>query len=283
MARPNPTLTRRSFLGRASAGAFVAWLHGGAALAGPASDPAGAPAPAEPRIRALRLRTAAPLDTLEAFYHGRIGFEVLDRLAESITFAAGLTPLTFVRDAPGGGRPFYHFAFNIPENKIRAARDWQRERTPLIPVPERLRDPDYPDDIVDYSHWNAHSVFFFDPAENVVEYIARHDLGNAATGGFDTPDILYASEIAFVVDDVPQAAGVLRGVAAVPQYRGGDEQFMALGDEHGLLLVFHRGRVISLASERTKAADVFPVVARVRGATGAKPLLESYPYTIVAG
>jgi catechol 2,3-dioxygenase-like lactoylglutathione lyase family enzyme len=274
-------MDRRTFLTRVGAAAGLLVAHRALPAAEP--DPKKGSMDTAPRIASLELLTAAPLAEMTRFYRDTIGLRVLDEKKDRVTIAGGATSVTFVAAGADAGKPFYHFAFNIPENKIRAARDWQRERTPLIPVPERLRDPEYPDDIVDYSHWNAHSVFFFDPAENVVEYIARHDLSNAAPGGFDTSDILYASEIAFVVDDVPQAAGVLRGVASVPQYRGGDEQFAALGDEHGLLLVFHRGRVISLASERTKAADVFPVVARVRGAASAKPVLPSYPYTIVAG
>ena len=274
-------MDRRTFLTRAGAAAGLLVAHRALPAAEPVQEKGSMNT--APRFASLELLTAAPIAGMTRFYRDTIGLRVLEEKKDRVTIACGATNVTFVAAGAAAGKPFYHFAFNIPENKIRAARDWQRERTPLLAVPERLRDPDYPDDIVDYSHWNAHSVFFFDPAENVVEYIARHDLGNAAPGGFGTSDILYASEIAFVVDDVPQAAGALRKVASVPQYRGGDEQFMALGDEHGLLLVFHRGRVISLASERTKAADVFPVVARVRGATSARPVLESYPYTIVAG
>jgi hypothetical protein len=85
----------------------------------------------------------------------------------------------------------------------------------------------------------------------------RHDLGNAAPGPFTSLDILYASEIAFVVDDVPATAETLRGVAGVEQYRGGSDQFLALGDERGLLLVMRRGRNLGLASPRRRAADVF--------------------------
>jgi hypothetical protein len=43
----------------------------------------------------------------------------------------------------------------------------------------------------------------------------RHDLGNAVPGPFTSRDILYASEIAFVADDVPATAETLRGVAGV--------------------------------------------------------------------
>src|SRR5690606_32649521 len=114
--------------------------------------------------------------------------------------------------------------------------------------------------------WNAHSVFFFDPAGNVVEYIARHDLANAAPGDFGVDDILYASEIAFVVDDVPGAAETLAEAAGAGLYRGSSDQFAAVGDELGLLLVMKRGRVISFDSPERKAVDVFPSRAAIRAA-----------------
>lgn len=272
-------MDRRSFLTRAGAAAGLLLAH--RALPAGESEEKKVSVGSAPRITSLELLTAAPLAEMTRFYRDTLGLPVVEERPERVTIGCGGTPVTFVAAPAGAGNPFYHFAFNIPQNKILAAHSWQKERTPLIPPPEQLRDPAYPADVVDYRHWNAHSVFFFDPAENVVEYIARHDLNNAGTGPFTPKDILYASEIGFTVDDVPEAANVLRGVAAVRQYRGGDERFMALGDEHGLLLVFRRGRVISLASERTKAADVFKTVAHVRGA---KPhALESYPYTIVAG
>ena len=85
------------------------------------------------------------------------------------------------------------------------------------------------------------------PAGNVVEYIARHDLKNGDSGPFGWADILYASEIGLIVDDVAATAAKVTDVAAVTQYKGGSDQFMAMGDEYGLLLVMKRGRVIDFS------------------------------------
>jgi catechol-2,3-dioxygenase len=150
-----------------------------------------------------------------------------------------------------------------------------------MPIPERLRDPSYPDEIVDFRHWNAHSVFFFDPAGNVVEYIARHDLGNGAPGGFSTENILYASEIGLIVDDVAATASAVKEVVGVVQYRGGDEQFRAMGDERGLLLVMKRGRALNFnPGDPTKAAGIFRTAARVRGVRPATYRFPGFPYEI---
>src|SRR5262249_20662346 len=146
---------------------------------------------------------------------------------------------------------------NIPENKIVEALHWQMERSAIIPVPETLREAKFPPDVVNYSHWNAHSVFFFDPAQNVVEYIARHDLKNARPGAFEARDILYASEIAFVVDDVTPAATQVAEAVGSRFYRGASDVFTPVGDEHGLLLIMKRDRLLSLASPQRKQASVF--------------------------
>jgi catechol-2,3-dioxygenase len=234
----------------------------------------------EPLIRSLELISSASLADMHAFYHKLLGLGAAEQKPDRLTVEAGRTRLTFVNAPAGGEKPFYHFAFNIPENKAIAARDWQAKRTPLLPIPQALRDPKYPDDVVHYRHWNAHSVFFFDPAGNVVEYIARHDLNNPAPGDFGVADILYASEIAFVVDDVAAATRALKEAVGLGEYTGASEQFAALGDEHGLLLVMKRGRLISFEAKENKEVGVFPTVATVRGTRPSRYALPKFPYQV---
>ncbi|MBT8485769.1 MAG: glyoxalase/bleomycin resistance/dioxygenase family protein [Phycisphaerales bacterium] len=238
------------------------------------------PAAATPRIRALHLETAASLDAMHAFYHETLGLPVRRRDQRILTIDAGATRLTFERGGDDGRPPFYHFAFNIPENKIREARAWQRERSSIFATPPHQQDPAYPADVRHFAHWNAHAVFFADPAGNVVEYIARHDLTNAASGPFTTRDILYASEIAFVVDDVPAHAASLRAAFDLEQYRGASDAFSAVGDERGLLLVFRRGRNIGVGSGRPYAADVFRTRVEINADANAVLSTDAYPYRV---
>ncbi|MGI0150096.1 MAG: VOC family protein [Thermoplasmata archaeon] len=277
-----PHLGRRRFLGWAAASAAFVGAHGRIASEDPgANSPPGKPKAAGPRILSLELLTSAPLAKMKEFYHQSLGLPVLDERQERLTIGAGETRLAFVKAGPDIEKPFYHFAFNIPENKLLAARTWQLERTPLLPIPARLRDPAYPDDVVDFYHWNAHSVFFLDPGGNVAEYIARHDLKNGTPGSFGSQDILYASEIGLIVDDVPATASKLKEVVGLDQYRGGDNQFTAIGDEQGLLLVMKRGRVLNFNPSSTeKAARVFPTVASVRGVKRTRYLLPEFPYEL---
>lgn len=279
--RMNPTcpaLNRRRFL--ASVGACsLLMAHRSLAQDGLTA----APGPVNrdtPRILSLELLTAAPLEQMKQFYGGLLGLEAVKGGRDRLTITAGLTRLTFVRAAAEVGRPFYHFAFNIPENKIGDALTWQMARSPLIPVPESLRDSKYPDQVVNYSHWNAHSIFFFDPAQNVVEYIARHDLRNGRKGPFESRDILYASEIAFIVDDVPAIASQLIESARIGLYRKGSDVFTALGDENGLLLVVKRGRLLSLASPQKKEAGVFPTIATLQGELAKRHSIPGFPYEV---
>jgi len=271
-------MNRRQFLKTASVSTLWLGIHGNVAF-GRWTARSHTETVDAPRILSLELHTSAPLKTMKDFYLGMLKFPVLEESSDQITFQASGTNLTFVKSVRESEEPAYHFAFNIPENKILSARNWQAERTALItPRQQHLRDPRFPEDIIHFSHWNAHSVFFYDPAGNLLEYIARHDLGNAADGPFTTKDILYASEIAFVVDDVRHTAGEISKVSGLQQYRGGSQQFTAIGDEHGLLLVMKRGR---RAFGQGKPRDVFPTQAVISGEENAQYEMPGYPHELI--
>lgn len=234
------------------------------------------------RIRKLELLSSAPTQEMRRFYEETIGLQVVACSKEVLTIQAGDCVIHFQEFPSAQDKPFYHFAFNIPENKIRSALKWQKGRTDLLPIPEHLRDPEYPPEVVDYSHWNAHSIFFLDPAGNVVEYIARHDLRNGASGDFSSADILYPSEIGIIVDDVPGTATALKSAAGLEQYRGGSDEFTALGDEHGLLLVMKRGRILNFnPATQEKAARIYKTGVHVAGSKSNVYTPADFPYRIV--
>lgn len=279
---PASPIDRRQFLGSAAAAAAFLALHD-VPLIGQ-QDRALPPAePPRPRILSLELLVPpSAVGAMKAFYGKTLDLRLLDEMADRFTVEAGETRVTFVTsaDTADGRTPFYHFAFNIPENKILDALEWQKARTPLLPIPARNRAAGFPPEVVDYSHWNAHSVFFLDPAGNVVEYIARHDLKNAGNGRFDWADILYVSEIALVADDVPGMAAEVSKGAALAQYRGGDEQFMAMGDEYGLVLVMKRGRIVDFSANPANGVRTYRTGVNVRGAKTAVHDLGAYPYRL---
>jgi hypothetical protein len=129
-------------------------------------------------------------------------------------------------------------------------------------------------------------VFFWDPSDNLVEYIARHDLANAAEGEFDTGDILHASEIGFVVPEAERArlSHELQERFGLPGYEPTrlDGYCWALGDEHGLALLLPRGPRPHVDPARRVEFEVFPTQARLRGGKPGDHTLTGYPYTIVS-
>ena len=234
----------------------------------------------EPRILSVRMRTAADLAAMRDYYRDGLGLEITRETATEVEIRAGGSRITFVKSEAAGDGPFYHFAFNIPENKVKAAHDWQADRGPIIPTPIHMIDRNFPKGVRHFRNWNAHSVFFWDPAGNIVEYIGRHTLDNAAAGPFTPDDILYASEIALIADDATAMAATIREQFGLPQYLQGSDAFRAIGDEHGLLLVFKRGRASGAAIKNPKRYDVFPVDVKIRSEKSLE--VADYPYAINA-
>jgi len=298
MSQSAQRLSRRDVLRRVPMAAALLAAHElpGQILTSQPGDGAQAPARSvEPRIRALRLLTAVPLARMRSFYHDKIGFDIAEDGKSEVTFRAGATRLTFATARPedirgkggrGNGEPMYHFAFNIPCNKIRDARAWQSRRTPLVPPRREARDENLPGDVWHFRHWNAHSVFFFDPAFNIVEYIARHDLKNEAADAdrFDTHDILHASEIGYVTTraDQAKAIGFMREKLGLSEYPRGADPW-AMGDERGLLLCL--ARVGEQWAEHTQTPvnwGVFPTECTIRGPKAGAYEMDGLPYIIRA-
>ena len=272
------TLSRREFLKRSSAAAILLALHDTSLFANPTKKkvaPSG-----NHLIRAIELQTVASLKSLREFYNGKIGFDVLEESGKRLTLAAGETAITFLKVDNTDSFPWYHFAFNIPQNKILAARDWHLKRGPLIETPPHQRDPNYPNDVRHFRHWNAHSLFFWDPAGNLVEYIARHDMDNDAEGEFSINDIHYASEIGFIVEDQQKAARQLNEALGLEAYPKDTNFWWAMGNENGLLLCLPKGREWGLFEGRTQTFTEFPVKTTISGKDESTFIFPNYPYSV---
>lgn len=191
------------------------------------------------------------LDEVKAFYTTSLEMALLEETEDSFTVKAGTSRLRFHR---GVGDPFYHFAFNIPENKLEEARAWLQGRVELI---EEEGDP-----LVFFPHWNAHSLYFLDPAGNIVEWIGRHNLANRAEGPFTPADILCVSEIGMPVDDVMDTIEKMQIVLNLSAWREPSHQFAPMGDENGLMIVVPKGRVWHMSN---KAAKMFPLRVKIKG------------------
>lgn len=126
---------------------------------------------------------------------------------------------------------YYHFAFNIPTNKVYEAHKWLEGRVNTLPEPESGNS------IIHFVDWNAHAVYFKDPAGNVVEFIARHDLDNKSTHHFSARDILSISEIGVPSNNILENFEKLHDQLWLQRYSGDFEKFCAAGDEEGLIIL----------------------------------------------
>lgn len=125
----------------------------------------------------------------------------------------------------------YHFAFNIPTNKVYEAHKWLEDRVNLLPEPESGNE------IIHFVDWNAHAVYFKDPIGNIVEFIARHDLDNTTTHHFSVRDVLSISEIGAPCNNVLESFEKLHDKLWLQRYSGDFEKFCAAGDEDGLIIL----------------------------------------------
>lgn len=219
-------------------------------------------------IHELKLLTGRLAEQKE-FYTRTLGLPLVDEQNGLVAIQVGTTKLIFVQ-AQVGSEPYYHFAFNITENKLLQAKAWLAERSIDL-------SRDDPDNWYSKS-WNSNALYFYDPAGNIVEFIARHTLANAQDGPFTQQDILCVSEIGLVPENVATAVTLLQEKVGVEVYKGSiSEEFAALGDEHGLFILSKRGR-IWLASD--KSSQVYPVDVSIRSGNGYD--FADLPYTIRA-
>ncbi len=179
---------------------------------------------------------AQDLSAQHKFYTQALGLPMLEGGEEVITFGVGRSKLTFLQaDEDWEGR--YHFAFNIPENQLAKAKAWLADRVQLI---HNLAGQDE----FRFESWNAHALYFYDPAGNIIELIARHDLPNTSDASFSGKSLLAISEIGLTTPDVAATVRQLQSYLPLKVYRNSEsEDFVALGDANGLLIIVKKGRI----------------------------------------
>ena len=171
----------------------------------------------------------------EEFYNQLMEFPVIDKSSASISLQAGKSVLTFTFS--GSSSPSYHFAFNIPENKIDEAYAWTARRVSILPFNSETN-------IADFSNWNAHAFYFHDNQKNILEFIVHHDLMNTSGLPFSSSSITRICEIGVPVDDVTEACNDFLSIHGIPYFEKGprSKDFAVMGDSNGLLIVTQAGR-----------------------------------------
>lgn len=200
-------------------------------------------------IREVEMQTHF-LKEMKDFYENTLALTVVQKPPASFSVQAGASTLTFTESNPGS-QTKYHFAFNIPENHINEALRWITPKVSVIPNEGQ--------EVVHFESWNADSVYFYDPAGNLVELIARHNLNNSANEAFSPASLLCVSEIGLPVPDAEEALLKLSRVGINP-WQDYSSQFAAAGDEQGLIIAVKQGRVWFMSDQE----EAYPHPLRIR-------------------
>jgi hypothetical protein len=184
------------------------------------------------KIKKLVLETVY-LQTLREFYSSILELPVQAANDRETVIKIGASELIFIETKDS--EPFYHFAITIPSNKIEEARAWLSQKLKLIWIDE------YKSDIAEFVTWRARSVYFFDPAGNILELIARFDLKNAAAQKFSSKQFLSISEVGLVFEkgEFEQRTNALLTDYPLSYFNKQPPlpQFRAIGDDEGLFVV----------------------------------------------
>ncbi len=170
-------------------------------------------------ISRLTLETANPAEQLE-FYRDLLQFEPAGRGVK-----LGHSMLDFVPQE-GIVCPV-HFAINVSFDEIERVPNWLIRRG-VEPVLSKSGLP------IAFPSWAAKSVYFYDPAGNIGEFIGREALG--------TLNEMSISEVGVPVQGVIQIANEWKKLLKVHTYGDALEGFEAIGDEKGLLILVDQGR-----------------------------------------
>ena len=202
------------------------------------------------RIKKITIQSNK-LQLLKEFYE-RVLHLNIDEQGNSMNIHIGESLLQI--DEVTSGDPYYHFAINIPCNKIEEAREWLKNKVKLMWM------DDYKSDIANFVNWHAKSVYFFDPAGNIVELIARFDLRNESDESFSSNQLLSISEmgIVFPEKEIENRTREILDQSPLGYFlkQSPMSQFKVIGDDEGLFIIVTEKRNWYPTS---KPSEIFPM------------------------
>lgn len=167
------------------------------------------------------------LKALRRFYANILGLDITDASDEAFTVKIGTTDVIFKQSEE---KATYHFAINIPGNQFVIMKYWIQDRLTLNKT-GGLNE-------IYYSSFDADSMYFEDPAGNLIELIGRrkHDL----FGDLTKEAFFDISEVAFVTPHVSQIGEDLQDVG-IPLRHGSemnpkDANLLGTGDAYIVLV-----------------------------------------------
>lgn len=185
------------------------------------------------KIISLALQTSQP-EKLLAFYTETMGLPQISKEENQFSVQVGFSTITF-STVPDKAEGPYHFAFNIPSNRIQEAAEWLQERVAFLHAPGATSP------IVQHETWEAYALYFYDPDFNIVELIA-HKAAPESHAPFGPEQLIGLAEVGLPVTDVAGFSQELREKLDLPRWREGTALFEAVGNEGGMFIVVQEQR-----------------------------------------
>lgn len=167
------------------------------------------------------------IKALRRFYGNVLELDMTESTLEQFTIRIGESHLTFKQtDKPA----FYHFAINIPGNQFSMMKYWITDRITLNR--EEGRDEVY------FPSFDADSMYFEDPAGNIVELIGRRK--RDLFGDLTKESFLNISEIGIATPHVVEVGDELQDLG-IPLRNGTEVEpnelnFLGRGDNFIVLV-----------------------------------------------
>lgn len=187
------------------------------------------------------------LKLLRRFYRNVMGLEIIESSTEEFTVKVGESTITFCQsDQP----TFYHFAINVPGNQFSIMKHWMQERLTLNR--EKAVDQIY------FQNFDADSIYFEDPAGNIIELIGRR---NRDVFGHVTIDsFLNVSEVGIVTPHIIDVGDELQDFG-IPLWQGTEVDpeslnFLGKGDTFIVLVPPERRWYFSARNSETHPLEI---------------------------
>ena len=220
------------------------------------------------RILELHLRTSQ-LEILRRFYTNTLGLPLVTSGIDQFAVQAGASRLAFRSSARG--RPFYHFAVNVPPGALPAAKRFLQSRVELLTEDGA--------DQFDSSLLQSRQVYFLDPAGNIGEFISPNSPKAPQSAAFKIDDIVGISEIGLPTPTFGATVAQLRSDLGVGPVRKPSETFAPLGTLEGRFIVVPESRHWFPTAT---GAEVHPFEALVQAPCAGAFGVPGLPYAITS-
>lgn len=166
------------------------------------------------------------LKALQRFYANVLELDITEQTEDTFTVKVGTTDVKFQQTEE---KARYHFAINIPGNQFVIMKHWIQDRLTLNKT-DGLNE-------IYYASFDADSMYFEDPAGNLIELIGRRK--RDLFGGLTKDAFFDISEVALITPDIAQIGEDLQDFG-IPLRHGSainpkGINFLGMGDSYIVL------------------------------------------------